>query len=87
MADHQLASDEADRLGLRDGYYDVMPSVTNKSPASASVITRILNGEAQFRRHVSAFVDALRTLVLPPHAAWMRDSIRGAADLFARAIG
>jgi hypothetical protein len=87
LADHQTASDTADRLRLRDVYYDVMVSATNKSPVSASVIRRIVEDEAKFRRHVRAFLDALRDVVLPPHAAWLRDPVRDTADLFARALG
>ena len=87
LADHDNASEEADRLGLRDIYYDVMLSVTNKTPVSASVVARIVEDEAKFRLHTAAFVAALRNLVLPPHAFWMRDPIVRTADLFARAIG
>jgi len=87
MADHHTASDTADRLQLRDGYYDVMVSATNKSPVSASVVRRIMDDEAAFRRHVRAFVDALRDVVLPWHAAWMHEPVRWTAELFARACG
>jgi hypothetical protein len=87
MADHHTASAEADRLGLTDVYYDVMVSATNKTPVSASVVTRIVEDEAKFRAHVGAFVTALRDLVLPPHALWMHDPIRRTIDLFVRVLG
>jgi hypothetical protein len=83
MSDHMEASDEADRLGLRDAYHETMVSVTNKSPASASVITKLLEEDTQFRSHVDAFAGVPRRLVLPPHARWMRQPIARTADLFA----
>ena len=87
MADHHNASDTADRLGLLDGYHDVMVSATNKSPVAASVLRRIVDDEAAFRGHVRAFVEALRGVVLPRHAAWMNEPVRRTAELFARAVG
>jgi len=87
MSDHMSASDAADRLGLRDVYHETLLSVTNKSPASASVIIRILEEETRFRSHVAAFVATLRGLMLPPHARWLREPIARTAELFARALG
>lgn len=87
MADHHAASAEADRLGLRDGYYDVVVSATNKTPVSASVVARIVDDEAGFRRHVERFVGELGGLDLPAAAAWMREPIARTAALFARALG
>ena len=87
LADHIAASEAAERLGLSDRYYEVMVSATNKSPVSASVLARILQDEAAFRRHVAAFVAALRELALPTHAAWMEVPVARTADLFARALG
>jgi hypothetical protein len=87
LADHIEASAAADRLALRDAYHDVMISVTNKTPVSASVIARILEDESSFRRHVAHFKTALESLSLPPHALWMREPVRQTASLFARALG
>lgn len=87
LADHIAACAEAERMGLSDGYYDVMLSATNKTPVSASVLERIEQDPAVFRARVVAFVAALRTITLPAHAAWMASPIRRTADLFARALG
>jgi len=87
LADHADASATADRIGLTDAYHDTLLSVTNKTPVSASVLMRITNDPAVFRHHVEAFVRALRTLDLPPHAHWMADPIRQTANLFQRALG
>ncbi len=87
LADHIQASTTADRLRLVDAYHDVMISVTNKTPVSASVIARIVDDEAAFRGHVAAFVDALNDLRLPAHALWMGEPLRQTAALFARALG
>jgi len=86
LADHILASEAAERLGLRDAYHDVMVSATNKTPVSASVVARIIDDEAAFRRHVVAFVASLRALVLPEHASWMGDPLRRTVTLFERAL-
>jgi hypothetical protein len=87
MEDHITASDFADRCGLHDAYHDVMVSVTNKTPAAASVVSRIVEDEEAFRGHVAAFVAALRGLSLPAHAAWIAKPIRQTAALFERALG
>jgi hypothetical protein len=87
LVDHMTASAEADRLGLCDAYHEVMVSVTNKTPVSASVIGGLLQGEAAFRHHVEAFVAALHGITLPPHAAWMRGPIERTSRLFSRALG
>jgi hypothetical protein len=87
LADHITASAEAEGMGLRDAYHDVLVSVTNKTPVSASVLARITSDPASFRQHVAGFVAALRGLRLPAHAAWMAVPIGRTADLFARALG
>ena len=85
LSDHITASEEAVRLGLKDRYYDVMVSATNKSPVSASVIYRLPDDPLAFRGLVRDFVTSLRGLRLPDHSAWMREPIDETADLFARA--
>ena len=87
LADHMIASAEADRLALRDRYHDVLVSATNKTPASASVVARLPGDPAAFRVLVQDFVAAFRSLDLPDHAAWMREPVRLTADLFDRALG
>ncbi len=87
LADHADASATADRIGLTDAYHDTMLSVTNKTPVSASVVMRLGDDADSFRRHVEAFVHALRDLDLPPDAHWMASPIRQTADLFQRALG
>jgi len=87
LADHADASATADRIGLTDAYHDVMLSVTNKTPVSASVVMRIVDDAGAFRRHVEAFVRALRDLHLPADSSWMAHPIRQTADLFQRALG
>ena len=87
LSDHITASSEADRLGLQDRYHDVMVSVTNKSPASASVVARLPSDPAAFAGIVRAFVGSLRGVVLPGHATWMAEPIRRAANLFERVLG
>ncbi len=87
LSDHITASSEAERMGLRDRYHDVMVSVTNKSPVSASVVARLPADPAGFGSSVQAFVASLRGITLPAHAAWMAEPIRMTADLFARALG
>jgi hypothetical protein len=87
MADHHTASAEADRLGLTDGYHDVILSATNKTPVSASVVERITQDAFAFRRHVVMFVAALQGLALPSDAAWMHEPVMRTADLFACALG
>jgi len=87
LSDHMRASRAAEPLGLLDAYHDVMISVTNKTPVSASVIARITRDETLFRAHVEAFVSALQGLRLPPDAAWMREPVRRTASLFSRALG
>jgi hypothetical protein len=86
LADHADASATADRIGLTDAYHDTLLSVTNKTPVSASVLMRITKDPAAFRQHVEAFVSALRTLDVPPHAHWMAHPIRQTIDLFQRAL-
>ena len=85
LSDHITASAEAGRLGLQDHYHDVMVSVTNKTPVSASVVARLPDGPAAFAQHVQDFVASLRRIDLPSHAMWMRDPIEATASLFARA--
>lgn len=87
LADHATASETADRIGLADAYHDVILSVTNKTPVSASVLMRIDDDVAAFRRHVARFAAALRDLDLPEDAGWMRVPIGQTARLFERALG
>ena len=87
MADHGAACAEGDRRGLRDDYVETVVSATNKTPASASVVERIIADGAQFHRHLEAFVAGLDTLSLPPHAGWMREPVRRTAELFLQALG
>jgi len=87
LADHALASDTADRIGLTDAYHDVILSVTNKTPVSASVVMRLSDDTEAFRHHVVAFTTGLRTLALPADSQWMAAPIAQTADLFERALG
>lgn len=87
LADHIDASAAAGYLGLVDAYHEVMVSVTNKTPAAASVLPLIARDPDAFRSHVERFIAGLRELPLPPHSAWMRGPIDRTADLFARALG
>jgi hypothetical protein len=87
LADHIVASETADRIGLRDAYHDVILSATNKTPVSVSVLMRIVTEREDFRGHVEAFVKTLRGLQLPASALWMAKPVVKTAELFERALG
>jgi hypothetical protein len=87
LADHATASETADRIGLVDAYHDVVLSVTNKTPVSASVLMRIDDDAAAFRRDVARFAAALHEINLPEDAGWMKVPIGQTVELFERALG
>lgn len=87
LQEHLDASEYATRAGLRDRYYDVLISATNKAPASASILHRLREDPVAFRAYVIQFVAHLRGLALPHAAGWMRPPLERTVALLEAALG
>jgi hypothetical protein len=75
LRDHMLASEYVAKLNIRDPYYDVLISVTNKTPCSASSLDRLRDDPGEYRASIRRYVENLERLPLPRELAWMASPI------------
>jgi hypothetical protein len=82
LQDHVLGSVYADQENLRDTYFDLPISATNKTPCSANAIGGLRSDPPEYRAFVRRYVENLRRLQIPRKLEWMTGPLRETLDLF-----
>jgi hypothetical protein len=82
LKDHVLGSVYADQKNLRDIYFDILMSATNKTPCSANTIGGLPANQLEYRAFVGRYVDNLRLLQIPRELGWMIEPINETIELF-----
>lgn len=82
LKDHVLGSIYADQQQLRDAYFDVIISATNKTPCSANTIGALLSNRQEYRAFIHRYVSNLRGLHIPPEVTWMIEPLEATLRLF-----
>jgi hypothetical protein len=83
LKDHVLGSIHANQENLRDRYFDILISATNKSPCSANVIGGFLHSnQLQYRDFVRRYVENLGRVQIPPELGWMIEPLNETIELF-----
>lgn len=82
LQDHVLGSSYADQLNLRDSYFDVLISATNKTPCSANRIGRLLANPVAYRASIRRYVEHLTLLPIPQELGWLSGAVSETVGLF-----
>ncbi len=82
LKDHVLGSVYANQQNLRDLYFDVLISATNKTPCSANTIGGLPSNQAEYRAFIRRYVESLRRLQVPSELGWMTRPISETIALF-----
>jgi hypothetical protein len=82
LKDHVLGSVYADQNRLRDTYFDVLISATNKTPCSANIIGGLPSNPPEYRAFIRRYVKNLRQLQIPSELGWMNEPLRQTIRLF-----
>jgi hypothetical protein len=83
MKDHMWASTYADEQKLKDKYFDILISATNKTPCSAQHIGRLPSREQEYRAFIRRYVENLGRLEIPRELDWLREPMSATIRLFA----
>jgi hypothetical protein len=82
LQDHMLGSAYADQRDFDDPYFDVLISVTNKTPCSASSLGRLPADPSAYRASIVRYVENLKQLQIPQEMHWMRAPVGETISLF-----
>lgn len=82
LQDHMLGSSYADQQNFQDTYFDVLVSVTNKTPCSASSIGRLPLDPPAYRTSIQRYVMNLKQTHIPPELQWMNAPVSETIKLF-----
>lgn len=83
MKEHYWASIYADQQELKDKYFDILMSATNKTPCSASNIGGLPSREQEYRAFIRRYVENLGRLKIPPELDWLTEPLSATVRLFA----
>jgi hypothetical protein len=81
MKDHLLGTQYFDEHALSKVHIDNIVSVTNKTPASVSILPGVIDAEA-FANYIRQYVENLRQIELPPTFDWAQSSLKATVALF-----
>jgi hypothetical protein len=82
LKDHVLGSVYADQQNIRDTYFDVVISATNKTPCSANTIGGLPSNQPEYRAFIRRYVENLRRLQIPRELGWMTEPVNATIKLF-----
>jgi hypothetical protein len=82
LQDHMLGSVYAGQQEFRDPYFDVLVSVTNKTPCSASAIGRLPTDPPAYRASIWRYAENLGQTHIPPELHWMNEPVGETISLF-----
>jgi hypothetical protein len=82
LIEHTLASDAAETLSFVDLYVDKIISATNKTPCSASWLSKLPDSKAAFKQYIMDYVVTLETVEIPAESRWIEVPLRKTLDLF-----
>jgi hypothetical protein len=83
LRDHVLGSVYANEAKLRDIYFDVLVSATNKTPCSANTIGALTSDPSGYRLAIKSYVESLMGLPIPEELGWLAEPLRETINLFA----
>jgi hypothetical protein len=82
LKDHVHGSVYADQQNLRDTYFDIVISATNKTPCSANTIGGLPANPPEYRAFTRRYVENLRGVRIPSELAWMTEPLNQTIKLF-----
>jgi hypothetical protein len=83
MKDHMQASTYADQQELKDTYFDILISATNKTPCSAQHLGRLPARIHEYRAFIRRYVENLGGLKIPRELDWLSEPLSATIKLFA----
>jgi len=83
MKDHMQASTYADQQELKDTYFDILISATNKTPCSAQHLGRLPARIHEYRAFIRRYVENLGRLKIPRELDWLSEPLSATIKLFA----
>ncbi|KLD69262.1 hypothetical protein Y887_17820 [Xanthomonas pisi DSM 18956] len=82
LVEHTDASAAAEAFGFVDLQIDAVLSATNKTPCSATWLSRLPDTKCGFDRYIRAYIQTLEGMEIPAQSNWIERPLHQTIDLF-----